>query len=67
VRRLHELRRSRDGRAATRALRRLEQACRGDENVMPHLIDAVKAHATLQECCDVMRGVFGAYTEAAIV
>jgi len=67
VRRLQELRRSRDGRATARTLRRLEQACRGDENVMPHLIDAVKAQATLQECCDVMRAVFGAYTEAAIV
>jgi methylmalonyl-CoA mutase N-terminal domain/subunit len=67
VRRLQELRRTRDGRATVAALRRLEQACRGDENVMPHLIDAVKAQATLQECCDVMREVFGAYTEAAIV
>jgi methylmalonyl-CoA mutase N-terminal domain/subunit len=67
VERLQELRRSRDNRATTQALRRLEQACRSDENVMPVLIDAVTADATLQECCDVMRDVFGAYTEAAIV
>ena len=45
----------------------LDQACRGDANVMPPLIEAVSAEATLQECCDVMRQVFGAYTEAAFV
>ncbi len=31
------------------------------------LIDAVNAYCTLQECCDVMREVFGLYHEAAIV
>jgi methylmalonyl-CoA mutase N-terminal domain/subunit len=67
VARLRDIRRTRDDRETARALGRLAQACRGDENVMPHLIDAVRAYATLQECCDVMREVFGAYTEAAIV
>ena len=67
VARLDEVRRTRDGHDAARALHGLEQACRGGDNVMPHLIEAVSAYATLQECCDVMRDVFGAYTEAAVV
>jgi methylmalonyl-CoA mutase N-terminal domain/subunit len=67
VARLQEVRRTRDGPETARALRALEQACRGDANVMPPLIEAVSAEATLQECCDVMRQVFGAYTEAAFV
>ncbi|HXG41356.1 MAG TPA: methylmalonyl-CoA mutase family protein [Dehalococcoidia bacterium] len=44
----------------------MEQACRGQENVMPHLIEAVKAYCTLGEICDVMRHVFGTYQEEAI-
>ncbi len=66
-RRLDETRRRRDSTAATRALHALEQACRGDENVMPMLLDAVKAYCTLGEVTDVMRGVFGPYQEPVIV
>ncbi len=38
----------------------------GSENLMPHLVAAVKAYATLGEICDALREVFGVYTEAAI-
>jgi len=67
VARLNDVRRTRDNRETTRTLRALESACRDGTNVMPPLLDAVTAEATLQECCDVMREVFGAYTEAAVV
>jgi methylmalonyl-CoA mutase N-terminal domain/subunit len=67
VDRLAEVRRSRDDRDASRTLRALESALRDGDNVMPYLLDAVNAYATLQECCDVMRDVLGVYTEAAIV
>ncbi len=67
VERLKDIRRSRDGRETARTLKALEGALRGTDNVMPYLLDAVRAEATLQECCDVMRDVFGAYNEAAIV
>jgi methylmalonyl-CoA mutase N-terminal domain/subunit len=67
VQRLNDLRRSRDNRETSRALRTLESALRSNENVMPYLLDAVTADATLQECCDVMREVLGVYQEAAIV
>ena len=43
------------------ALAALRDACRGDANVMPHIVDAVKAYATVGEICDVMREEFGEY------
>ncbi len=67
VERLKRLRRERNNREVARCLRRLEQACRGQENVMPHIIEAVRAYCTLGEICDVMRDVFGIYQEEAII
>jgi methylmalonyl-CoA mutase N-terminal domain/subunit len=63
---LAELRRTRDGKAAVSALRGLEQACADGRNVMPPLIDAVKAYATVGEISDVMRKVFATYEEPAV-
>jgi len=67
IERLSEIRRSRDDRETARTLKALEGALRNGDNVMPFLLDAVRADATLQECCDVMRDVLGVYNEAAIV
>jgi len=43
------------------ALEKLRQISRTDENVMPYVIEAVKAKATVGEICDVWRDVFGEY------
>jgi methylmalonyl-CoA mutase N-terminal domain/subunit len=67
IERLRRLRRERDGREAARTLKALETACRGSENTMPHLLDAVNAYCTLGEIIDVMRDVFGEYREQAVV
>jgi methylmalonyl-CoA mutase N-terminal domain/subunit len=67
VARLKDLRRTRDGREASRCLSALRATCREDKNVMPYLLDAANAYCTLQEMCDVMRETFGAYQEDAIV
>ena len=63
---LADLRARRDNAAVTTTLAALEQACR-DENVnlMPLILDAVKAYATLGEICGVMRQVFGEYQAPA--
>ncbi len=58
---LNELRRRRDNRHVTEKLRALEQAAKGTENLMPPLLEAVKAYATLGEMMDVLRDVFGEY------
>ena len=59
IQRLHNLRTSRDERAAAQALRALEQTCRGEANVMPAMLDAVAADVTLGEIGDIFRESFG--------
>ncbi len=59
--RLNDVRRRRDGRRAAMALRSLEQAARESRNLMPPLLEAVKAYATLGEMMGVFRDVFGEY------
>jgi len=59
--RLARLRRTRDGARADRALDALEVAARGRDNLMPRLIDAVQAAATLGEICERLRAVFGVH------
>jgi len=58
---LNEVRRARDNREVALRLKALEQAARGSENTMPHLVEAAKAYATLGEMMDVFRDVFGEY------
>ncbi len=45
----------------------LEVACRDGTNVMPALLDAIRAYATLGETCDVVREAFGVYQESAVL
>jgi methylmalonyl-CoA mutase N-terminal domain/subunit len=54
-------RQQRDAKAAERSRQRLEQGARGDENLVPLILEAVKARVTLGEVCDTLRGVFGTY------
>ncbi len=64
---LAELRANRDAAAATSALRRVETAARDGANLMPAIIDAVRARATLGEIADAMRRVFGEYQPPNVV
>ncbi len=63
---LNEVRRTRDGKAVTQSLNDLRAACRTSANVMPPLIEAVKAYATVGEISDVFRDVFSTYEEPAV-
>ena len=65
--RLERLRRERDNERTAQALAALREACAGDENVMPYLLECAEADATLGETVDVMREVFGEYVEPLIV
>jgi len=67
VARLKELRSSRDSGAVTQALAELKKAAEGTDNLMPPILKAVKALATLGEICDTLRGVFGEYEAPALV
>ncbi len=58
---LKKLRAERDGGAWQQALDRLRESTEAGENVMPGVIAAVKAKATVGEICDVWRDLFGEY------
>ena len=63
---LVDLRARRDSAAVEKALATLESACQDENsNLMPLILDAVKAYATLGEICGVMRKVFGEYQAPA--
>ncbi|MFB6116996.1 methylmalonyl-CoA mutase [Halosegnis sp.] len=59
IQQLQELRDRREDAAVEDALASLREACESDENVMPYIVDAVKAYATTGEIADAMRDVFG--------
>jgi methylmalonyl-CoA mutase N-terminal domain/subunit len=59
--RLNGVKAERDDDAVDDALAGLREAAQGSDNVMPHIIDAVKAYATVQEISDVLRDEFGEY------
>ena len=63
VQKLERLRRERDNASVESALQALRKAAEGNGNLMPPILDAVRAYATLGEMCDVLRGVFGVYEE----
>jgi methylmalonyl-CoA mutase N-terminal domain/subunit len=57
---------SRDQAAVDAALARITEACRGTENTVPYILEAVRAYATLGEIVEAMRTVFGNYREPAV-
>jgi methylmalonyl-CoA mutase N-terminal domain/subunit len=64
--RLRDLRARRHERAVTAALKGLQQAAGKDDNLMPGILEAVRAYATLGEICDALREVYGEYREPPI-
>jgi methylmalonyl-CoA mutase N-terminal domain/subunit len=67
IARLREVREGRDRAQARAALDAVRQAAAGTENLVPRIIDAVKAGVTLGEVSDVFREVFGVYRDPAFL
>ncbi|MCH8008636.1 MAG: methylmalonyl-CoA mutase [Chloroflexi bacterium] len=65
--RLAALRKERDSAAAEAALANLRETASGEDNLMPAILEAVKAYATLGEICGELRAVFGEYRAATAV
>ena len=64
---LRAVKKDRDNGKVAQGLKELKRAAeKEDTNLMPHFIDCVKAYATVQEICDVLREVFGEYRPAAL-
>jgi len=67
VARVRALRAGRNGGAARQAVDAVRQAAKGKENLMPLVLAAVKAEATLGEVSDDLRDVFGEYRETVVL
>ncbi len=64
---LKKVRAERDNKKVKETLNNLKSAAEGGENLMPFIIDAVKAYASVGEICNTMRDVFGEYHEHVIL
>jgi len=64
---LKALRARRDNVRVDAALVALKKTAQSDENLMPPILEAVRAYATLGEICDVLRAVFGEYQQKVIL
>jgi methylmalonyl-CoA mutase N-terminal domain/subunit len=67
IERLRKLREERDNEKVSTTLAALREAAQGTENLMPFILEAVRAYATLQEMMDVLREVFGVYQEPTVL
>jgi len=67
IARLQRVRKERDNKKVKEVLNKLHDEADKDRNLMPTIIEAVKAYATLGEITDVLRGVFGEYKEIIVV
>jgi methylmalonyl-CoA mutase, N-terminal domain len=67
VERLRALRAKRDPKPWQEALKQIEDAARSGANLMPRIVDAVEANATVGEISDTMRRVFGEYKEVMVI
>ncbi len=67
VERLKRFKGKRDEKAVNDALDAVQQAASGTDNLMPHIVHAVKSDATLGEIADGLRTVFGEYQEQVVI
>jgi len=67
IARLQKLRQERDDQKVKQILQKLHDEAEKNVNLMPTIIEAVKAYATLGEICDVLREVYGVYKEMIII
>jgi methylmalonyl-CoA mutase N-terminal domain/subunit len=64
---LNSIRKKRNNEEVKQKLSALENAAKGDDNLMPFILDAVKAYATIGEICNTMRSVFGEHKEHVVI
>ena len=61
VERLNRVKKERNNKAVKDRLEYVREVAAGDENLVPPVLEAVRAYATIGEICDVLRNVFGEY------
>ena len=61
IKKLQEIKKNRDEQEVEKSLNKLKETAEADENLMPAIVEAVKAYATLGEICGVLRSIYGEY------
>ncbi|MBL8230698.1 MAG: methylmalonyl-CoA mutase family protein [Bryobacterales bacterium] len=64
---LASLRKRRDNAKVQATLDAMKRAAEAQQNTMPHILDAVRAYATVGEICGAFYDVFGSYTESSVI
>lgn len=67
IEKLKKIKENRDNKAVHTSLDDLKKAAQGSQNLMPFILSAVKAYATLGEICGTLRECFGEYREKIIL
>ena len=67
IAKLNDLRRTRDTNRVARSLAAIREVALGKTNLMPSLLEAVRAYATLGEICDALRDAWGEYEETPTI
>ena len=64
---LSKIRRERNNDEASRKIAALKKAASGEDNLIPFIIEAVKAYCSIGEISDALRKVFGEYKETVVI
>jgi len=64
---LEQLRKERDPKQVAETLQKLRDVAQSNDNLMPYIIESVKAYATLGEICGILREVFGEYQQQVVI
>lgn len=67
IRKLHQIRAQRNSARLQAALTALKTAAQGSDNLMPHILEAVRNYGSVGEICNTLREVFGEYKENVVL
>ncbi|MBM3382151.1 MAG: methylmalonyl-CoA mutase [Betaproteobacteria bacterium] len=67
IRKLQQIRAQRDSLRLQSALKTLKTAAQGQDNLMPHILEAVRCYGSVGEICNTLREVFGEYKENVVL
>ncbi|MDA3871220.1 MAG: methylmalonyl-CoA mutase family protein [Candidatus Marinimicrobia bacterium] len=67
IEKLKNIKEMRDNKLVSQSLNELKKAAKGKENLMPYIINSVKAYSTLGEISNILKEIFGEYNENVVV
>lgn len=67
IEKLKNIKEMRDNKLVSQSLNELKEAAKGKENLMPYIINSVKAYSTLGEISNILKEIFGEYNENVVV